>query len=132
MEKQILMVEDDEATTFLQKRIIQMVAPAAEVHSFHAAAPALEFLQKSWDISGRKSAAFGFTILLDLNLPGLDGWGILEELESWPAEARNNLKIYVLTASINPDDRERSTQHSSIQGFITKPLTRKQVSEMLN
>ncbi|MCB1139355.1 MAG: hypothetical protein KDK23_11390 [Leptospiraceae bacterium] len=37
----------------------------------------------------------------------------------------------IQAASINPDDRERSTQHSSIQGFITKPLTRKQVSEML-
>lgn len=108
-----------------------MVAPDIVVTSFNAVEPALDFLLQRRPLSPPEQFAGTLAILLDLNLPGLDGWAFVEELERWPPKATENLQVFILTASINPDDKERARKYPSVRGFMVKPLKREQLSAIL-
>jgi CheY-like chemotaxis protein len=58
-------------------------------------------------------------ILLDIMLPGLDGWKVAEELRS--AKETSEIPILFLTARSNPVDEERAYALGGL-GYITKPF----------
>jgi two-component system, cell cycle response regulator DivK len=57
-------------------------------------------------------------VLLDLQLPGRDGYAVLEELKGLP---ERSWKVVALTAHALPEDRARATA-AGFDGYITKPI----------
>jgi two-component system cell cycle response regulator DivK len=57
-------------------------------------------------------------VLLDIQLPGRDGYELLEELKTLP---NRSWKVVALTAHALPEDRERA-QAAGFNGYITKPI----------
>lgn len=60
-------------------------------------------------------------ILLDLNMPVMDGWEFLDCLKEYRDIV--DIDIYIFTSSINPADIERSKTYANVKGYISKPLT---------
>jgi CheY-like chemotaxis protein len=60
-------------------------------------------------------------ILLDLNMPIMDGWEFLDNVQN--IEDLKNIPIFIFTSSINPVDKERSLSYANVRGYISKPLT---------
>ena len=58
-------------------------------------------------------------ILMDLGLPGIDGWEAIEQLKSMP-ETRE-IPIIILTAQTSSEDRERA-EWAGCAGFLSKPI----------
>lgn len=58
-------------------------------------------------------------VLLDLNMPLLNGWQFLEELEKQSI----HIDVYILTSSIDPTDLLKSKNYPNVKGYLTKPLT---------
>ncbi len=58
-------------------------------------------------------------ILLDLSMPGMDGWQMLTHIRANPATAR--IPVIALTAHAMPEDVER-VQVAGFDGYIPKPL----------
>ena len=67
-------------------------------------------------------------IILDLNLPGLDGYGVLQQLRSRPAT--RNIPIMVLTAKGDEDNEVRVFELGA-DDFITKPFRARALSARL-
>src|SRR5881398_224639 len=67
-------------------------------------------------------------IVLDLNLPGLDGYGVLSHLRSRPATA--NIPIIVLTAKGDEDNEVRVFELGA-DDFLTKPFRARALSARL-
>jgi two-component system, cell cycle response regulator DivK len=58
-------------------------------------------------------------VLMDIQLPGMDGVKALEQLRSEAATAR--IPVVAITASVMKEDRERF-EKAGFDGFITKPI----------
>jgi len=67
-------------------------------------------------------------IFLDLNMPVLDGWGFLDAFNESFKDL--NIKIYILSSSIDSRDLERSKEYSLVKDFIAKPLTDKIITDL--
>ena len=71
-------------------------------------------------------------ILLDLNMPVLDGWGFLDEIESNQQIDYNKIRLYILSSSTDKADIEKIAQYPWIRKFYHKPLSSSDIIEILN
>lgn len=62
-------------------------------------------------------------ILLDLNMPVMDGWEFLDAFKIFKDALSKPIRVYVLTSSIDEKDQERVSSYSFVNGYLTKPLT---------
>jgi len=112
--KLIMLVDDDRTSNFLNKKILKNLYPQYEIIDFLGAEEALLYLDTT---KGQKIID---VILLDINMPELDGWDFLSEIK---AKGYTNFKtIIMLSSSIDESDMEKAKTYSEVSGFITKPL----------
>nr|WP_299337741.1 response regulator [Allomuricauda sp.] len=69
-------------------------------------------------------------MLLDINMPVMNGWELLEELKQVKSVLRDSIQIHILTSSIAPEDLNLSKEYEFIDGYITKPLTRADLTNL--
>lgn len=115
----VCIIDDDSTYTYLIKRILKSQGLCEQIESYMNGREAID--QLLMENSGQES--FPDVILLDLNMPILDGWGFLEEVnrsgDSFPRETL----IFVVTSSVSQRDITRANNMDRVAGYITKPMT---------
>ena len=66
-------------------------------------------------------------ILLDINMPIMDGWELLEEYN----RLDNQANVMMLTSSLSIEDYELSKKYDFVKGYYTKPIDEKVIVEIL-
>jgi len=122
----ILLVDDDHSTNFLHRKILQRAGITENVVVALNGKEAIDYLSGSYDNGGAECLQPEL-ILLDINMPLMDGWEFLNAYKSLK-DQQDKIIIVMLTTSLNPDDKIRATTIPEISGFQTKPLS----IEMLN
>lgn len=113
---EILMVEDNPGDVGLTKAALEDAKIANHLHVCMNAEDALAFLNREGDHEGAPRPDI---ILLDLNLPGMHGAELLEEIKKDPILTR--IPVVVLTTSTADEDILKAYQlHASC--YITKPV----------
>jgi len=98
--------------------IIKKKLPEADVIIFNIPEHGLSYIRND------HINHFGSTILLlDINMPGIDGWEFLEQYEMFINKINPPITIYLLSSSVNKCDRDRAKAKQYVQGFISKPLS---------
>ncbi|UWX54768.1 response regulator [Maribacter litopenaei] len=64
-------------------------------------------------------------ILLDLNMPNKDGWAFPDEFENIPENRRKNVKIYIVSSFVSPQNLAKAKSFASVESYLVKPLTEK-------
>jgi CheY-like chemotaxis protein len=124
----VYIIDDDKANNFLCRLVLEDCGITSEsVQSFYQVNDALNTLHHSIEIS----ANFPDLILLDINLPGADGWDFLNTFKKFPEQSRQRTKIFMLSSSIFPEDVERSKSYPEVIEFLPKPLTSELVERIL-
>lgn len=62
-------------------------------------------------------------ILLDINMPVMDGWEFMEELKNLKSIINNQINIYIVSSSIAIEDKNKSKTFEDILGYIAKPIS---------
>lgn len=62
-------------------------------------------------------------LFLDINMPQISGWDILDEIESM--NQSNRIHVILISSSSNQSDKVKAAQYHSITTFIEKPLLKK-------
>jgi CheY-like chemotaxis protein len=122
----VLLVDDDSTSNFLHKRIMQRLELQVFIDVSENGKEALSLIANESALSGNR------LVLLDINMPVMDGWEFLDEFEKLPAEVKDHCKIFVLSTSINPDDKLRAESKNSVCGYLTKPLTKEILLDILD
>lgn len=123
--KRILLIDDDPITNFANQLLLEDLAVAEQVL---VATNGQEALQRI-----RQLGAGGTCpelILLDINMPVMNGFEFLEAYEGFGSAQKQSVVILMLTTSMNPGDVQR-LQQVHIQGFLNKPLTEEMVRDLL-
>jgi len=113
----IMLVDDDKIFINITGLILKRFNESLAVESYTNPAQALKVLKKE---NNHPDAIF-----LDINMPEIDGWKFLENMEAMGITTN----VYMLTSSIDPTDMEKSKNYPSVKGYFTKPLTKKVLTE---
>ena len=125
--KLILLVDDDEATNFLHKIMINDAGCAQGIHVAKNGKEAIEYLTNA--IEGKYPQPD--LIFLDINMPVMNGWEFLDEYQKLSDEQKAKMVLVMLTTSINPDDYEKSKDYPDVAGFRNKPLSADLIKEIV-
>ncbi|MFC6997971.1 response regulator [Rufibacter roseus] len=115
--KRVLLIEDDEITTFLNQTIISSTGVSEDLVSAANGQEGLEYL-----LSLPAVDEFPNLILMDLNMPVLNGFGFLEEYQKLEFSKSASTKIVVLSTSTHDNDL-RQIKELGVTTFLEKPLT---------
>lgn len=110
-------IDDDKLTVKLMSILISKSKFCEEIHSFNNAQFAIEKLKENWN----DSEILPDAILLDLNMPVMDGWQFLDEFIHLPI--KKEISIFIMTSSIDPADIEMAKKYDVIKDYIMKPIT---------
>ncbi len=69
-------------------------------------------------------------ILLDLNMPIMDGWQFLDEFIK--IDPPKEISIFIVSSSIDPADHEKARSYDIVGDFIVKPVTIKDIQAMMS
>jgi len=111
--KRVLVVDDSDADQFIARMVISEVAPGVEVVQARDGQQALQILAE------QTPESFGL-ILLDVNMPRMDGYGFLE---AYSADGRTAPVVVMLTSSNQTEDRRRTQAFACVTGYQVKPLS---------
>lgn len=110
MQMKIVAIDDDPAfLTILEIMFRRYKHIPIELTLFCDSNQALEYVKDSTpDV-----------ILLDIFMPKLNGWEVLQQLVS----ANISTSVYILSSSVDKNDMEKARNYTLVKEFISKPLT---------
>ena len=119
-----LLIDDNDIDNFINERMITTNNFAKTVIVKTSAEAGMEYLKKQADDTG----VLPEIIFLDLNMPGIDGFGFLDEYDKLPDQIKKSCKVVVLSSSISPEDINRASTNQYVLKYINKPLNEKYLS----
>lgn len=118
-----MLVDDDDATNFVNQIIIRKSKVTENVKIARNGKEAIQIIRNDDCDDEKESSLKPYLILLDINMPVMDGWQFLEAYDALPERLKGHFIIVMLTSSFNPDDESKSKTYDSICGFRNKPLS---------
>ncbi|KPQ19087.1 MAG: two component signal transduction system response regulator [Algoriphagus marincola HL-49] len=115
-EKQIhtVVVDDDKHYLFLHEFLIKKSNLCQDPVSLISGELAKDYLKKNYQTDQQ------FLIFLDIYMPNLDGWAVLDFIES--SFKTLNIKVILVSSSVNKDDKAKSKEYASVIDYVEKPL----------
>ena len=120
----IYVLENDRISAVITELIVKKNLCGGEVRTFPNGQHAFEALTTA----ANTGAAVPRLVLLDLDMPLMDGWEFLDAL---PLLALTQPPVvFVVTSSIHPDDELRASRHPRVWGYFSKPLDEGSLARM--
>jgi len=104
----IMLIDDNDIDNFINERLVKAYYFSKNVYVHTSTRSALEFL-KNIEVTLHEMPAdlIPSHIMLDINMPILDGFHFLDEFEKFAVELKKQIKVVMLTTSLNPMDIEK-------------------------
>lgn len=123
----VLVVDDDYVSNIITKTNIDRKLQNTEVITFENSKLALQYILDTL----HNVANTPILILLDLYMPVVTGWDILDAIKS-SHNLSKLVTLYVLTSSLSEADETQAMSYDFVSGFISKPFHIDSIQEYLN
>lgn len=121
----VLLVDDDAVSNFINEMTLQEMNFSNFIHVSENGKEALHYLTQSL----MECEEYPELILLDINMPVMDGFQFLEEFEKLPSNIRKSIRVVMLTSSNATLDISKAKRYN-INGYIVKPLCKRKLEEV--
>jgi CheY-like chemotaxis protein len=124
----VLLVDDDQTTNYLNQLLLNKLNVADHILVAKDGREALDLLATHCSPLTPQCPRL---ILLDVNMPGMNGIQFLESYKQLPLAAQHAIVIVMLTTSLHPRDVQRVEELDTVAGFVNKPLTAAKIEAIL-
>jgi CheY-like chemotaxis protein len=124
----VLLIDDDTIYQFVSCKTLEATGYANKIKVCSNGDEAYRFLEENM----HNAAELPDVILLDVNMPVMNGWQFLDAYQSLKANLAKEIQIFLVTSSMNDQDKEYSKRYNCVQDYIVKPLVREKISEILS
>lgn len=114
----ICVIDDDKIYQYTISKTIKVYDLANEVLIFSDGEEALNFFIENID----NTSDLPDIILLDINMPIMDGFQFMEEYIKLKPRVGKKILIYMVSSSVDSSDIRRAEQVSEISDYIIKPI----------
>jgi CheY-like chemotaxis protein len=114
----VLLVDDDRIYNFLNEHTVKAIGLANHIYVALNGREALEMFSKYL----KGLIEFPELILLDLNMPIMNGFEFIEAFEKLNLPNKDKIKIIVVTSSEDPKDLQRA-KNLGMKHYLNKPIT---------
>lgn len=118
----VLCINDSEISSLIMKRLISKTAFAEEVINVYNGQEALDYYLKLTETPSEIPSAPDL-ILLDIEMPEMDGWGFLDLFTQKFLPLFPNTKVVITSFSVDDNDFERAKQYACVIDFLNTPIT---------
>ncbi len=119
LKSRVFIIDDDPIHQRIAQIMISKHNLFDEYFSYTEAQKALDFLQDNLE----NTETLPDVILLDLNMPVVDGWDFLDAFEILNKNLKKNIRVFIVSSSVDEKDVLRSQSYPGVKGFISKPLS---------
>ena len=123
----VLLVDDDEINNFISIKLIKKALLNTEIMACLNGKFAIDQL---YEIQKRDPDKLPDYILLDINMPIMNGWEFLDEYKRLNIDAQGRTKIYIISSSVFSNDINKAKSYPLIKDFISKPLNIDKIIEL--
>jgi YesN/AraC family two-component response regulator len=120
-------IDDDQIYVFGLKKLINFHKYCKNLLVFKNGAEAIKYMKPLISTSEELPDV----ILLDINMPVMDGWQFLDEFVKIKPLIQKKITIYMVSSSIDEADFERAKTYEEISEFIVKPVREEDLEKIL-
>ena len=113
----VLLVDDSAATNNYNKRLIEDINFAAHIQLELSGTAAMNYILDPY-------STLPDLILLDVNMPGMDGFNFLTEFSALDESYKKNVVVILSTTTISDSDKKKAEKFGIIAQHLNKPLSR--------
>jgi response regulator RpfG family c-di-GMP phosphodiesterase len=111
-----VLVDDSDIDLLVNKRFIELSEMSKDVYTFTESLPTLEFIKKNED------KLTNVIFLIDLQIPDMNGFELAEKLTLQNPSFVEKCKIFILSSSIDLEDKLNAANIKNIEAMLSKPL----------
>jgi CheY-like chemotaxis protein len=117
--QKFIIIDDDPINNHICTKYLQIVFPKADIKTFTIPQKGLDdiFLEYS------EKHVSETILFLDINMPVLSGWDVLDRFTLFPEALKKQFTIYILSSSVAHEDRKKADDNILVSGFLEKPLS---------
>lgn len=128
--RHVVLIDDNETTSFLNNRLLGRLDVAEEVQTFSRADEAFTELFGEAAASGKVTEDLPELVFVDLKMPGVNGFEFLKMYSDLPEPVQQKTVMAVLTTSMHAADTARVAAYPNVE-YLTKPLTEEKMQKLL-
>lgn len=121
---QMIIIDDNKMDCFINQKISSRAFEKANIKTFSSSVMALDYFENHFSLDENITTSSVDLILIDINMPGMNGFELLKKLEKTTLFSKNKIQVYFLSSSNMEKDINDALNIESCSGYIMKPLTK--------
>jgi response regulator RpfG family c-di-GMP phosphodiesterase len=123
----VLLVDDDEINNFISIKLIKKALLNTEIMACLNGKFAIDQLL---EIQRKDPSKLPDYILLDINMPIMNGWEFLDEYKRLNIDPEGKSKVFIISSSVFSNDINKARSYPLVKDFISKPLNVDKIVEL--